>query len=221
MVDGGNIGAGLISGGRCAVDVRDVGFEQAVRTVLGDYLAAEGFADPTTARTGGVIFHDGVVMLRFRRADPDSFDVQVSVGQRRTSDIVDWVRVARLSPEASIAQACWSWELPEQPSLEAALARLRADVLAPHVAAFWRDPRRLAPVFEEQDREHERRFRAGREQHNLRAARESFQHGRFQEAEQYFDRLDRLSDSDQTRRDIAHEAAQRDRRDPEPGTSGT
>lgn len=203
------------------MDVGNVEFEQAVRTALGDYLAAEGFADPATARTGGLIFHGGGVLLRFRRADPDAFDVQVSIGQRRTDDIVDWVKVARLSPEASIAHACWSWELPEDPSLATALERLRDEVLVPHVAAFWRDPRALAPVFEEQDREHERRFRAGVEQYTLRAARESFQHGRFGEAEQYFARLDRLSDADQTRHDIAREAAHRDRTDPEPGPGGT
>ena len=40
---------------------------------------------------------------------------------------------------------------------------------------------------------------------------ESFQHGRFREAEQYFEQLDRLSVDDQRRRDIARGAAQRDR----------
>jgi hypothetical protein len=152
-------------------------------------------------------------MLRFRRSARESqhpFEVQVSIGQRRTADIVDWVRIARLSPDGSIAHACWAWELPDLPSLTAALERLRDEVLIPHVAAFWRDPSRLEPVFEAQDRETDRRFRDGIEQQNLRAARESFQHGRFREAQQYFERLDRLSEADQKRRDIAQDATRRD-----------
>ena len=43
-------------------------------------------------------------------------------------------------------------------------------MLIPHVAAFWRDPTLLDPVFEAQDREQQRR-RAGVEQQNLRAPR--------------------------------------------------
>jgi len=195
------------------VRARDPELETAAGQALQGYLAAEGFSDPVTARTGGLLFQRARVMLRFLRTGRDPihpFDVQVSIGVRRTADIVDWVRIARLSQEGSIAHACWSWELPDLPSLTAALERLREEVLEPHVAAFWRDPSRLDPVFEAQDRETDLRFRAGVEEQNLRAARESFQHGRFLEAEQYFERLERLSDSDQKRRDIARGATQRD-----------
>ena len=92
-----------------------------------------------------------------------------------------------------------------------ALARLRDEVLVPHVAAFWRQPSRLDPAIQAQDQEAERRFQAGVEQQNLRAARQSFQHGRFREAEQYFGQLDRLSEDDQRRQEIARGAVQRDR----------
>ena len=204
------------------MEAGDADLEEAIRTALQDFLAAEGFSDPAAARTGGVILRRGEVMLRFRRPDRQSNEVQVSIGQRRTTDIVDWVRVALLSPQASIAHACWCWELPELPSPTVALERLRDEVLAPHVAAFWRDAGRLPPVFEARDREHDRRLRAGIDEQNLRAARSSFQHGRFQEAERYFAQLDRLSSADQKRRDIAREAAHRDRgRDAGGATSGT
>jgi hypothetical protein len=194
------------------VGARDPDLEAAVAETLRDYLDFEGFSEPVAARTGGLIAHRGTVMLRFLRTARAShpFEVQVSIGQRRTDDIVEWVRIPRLTPEGSVAHACWSWELPDLPSLTAALDRLREEVLVPHVAAFWRDPRRLEPVFAAQDREVERRFRAGIEQQNLRAARESFQHGRFREAEQYFRRLEQLSDVDRRRQDIARGAAERD-----------
>ena len=198
------------------VRARDADLEKAVQSALQGFLASEGFSDPVQARTGGVVFQRADVLLRFLRTDREPthpFEVQVSIGQRRTADIVDWLRVARLSPEASIAHACWSWELPELASLVVALERLRDEVLIPHVTAFWRDPSRLHPIFEAQDREAERRFQAGVERQNLNAARESFQHGRFREAEQYFEQLDRLSVDDQRRRDIARGAAQRDRTD--------
>jgi hypothetical protein len=193
---------------------RDTELEQAVQQALHGYLASEGFSDPVVARTGGLIFQRGDVMLRFRRTDrgpTHPFEVQASIGLRRTADIVDWLRLARLSPEASIAHACWSWELPGLESLDVALARLRDEVLVPHVAAFWRQPSRLDPAIQAQDQEAERRFQAGVEQQNLRAARQSFQHGRFREAEQYFGQLGRLSEDDQRRQEIARGAVQRDR----------
>ena len=89
---------------------RDAELEQAVQQALHGYLASEGFSDPVVARTGGLIFQRGDVMLRFRRTDrapTHPFEVQASIGLRRTADIVDWLRLARLSPEASIAHACW------------------------------------------------------------------------------------------------------------------
>lgn len=195
------------------VGPRDAELESAAQRALQGWLATEGFSDPVAARTGGLVFQRGDVMLRLLRREREAehpFDVQVSLGQRRTADIVDWVRVPKLSSEGSIAHACWVWELPDVPSLAAALERLRDEVLAPHVAPFWREPSRLEPVFAAQDRERDQRHRAGVEQQNLLAARNSFQHGRFREAEEYFDRLDRLSGADQKRRDIAHEAVQRD-----------
>lgn len=132
------------------VGVPDADLEEAVQRALQDYLATEGFTEPFRARTGGLVFRRGEVLLRFLRTDRASthpFQVQVSIGRQHT-DIVDWIRISRLTHEGSIAHACWSWELPEQPSLTAALERLREDVLVPHVAAFWRHPGRLGPGVE-------------------------------------------------------------------------
>lgn len=210
------------------VGAGDGELEAAAARALHGYLATEGFSDPVLPRTGGLVFQRNDTMLRFlrrpREAEHD-FDVQVSIGQRRSADIVDWVRIPKLTSDGSMAHALWVWELPDAPDLTAALERLRDEVLEPHVAPFWRDPSRLEPVFDAQERELENRLRAGVEQQNLQAARESFQHGRFREAEQYFDRLDRLSHSDQKRRDIAHDAVRRGAADDpdgaEPDGAGT
>jgi hypothetical protein len=163
------------------VGERDAELEEAVQLALQDYLASEGFSDPVRARTGGLVFRRGDVLLRFLRSDrapAHPFEVQVSLGQQRTNDIVDWVRVSRLSQEGSIAHACWTWEVPELPSLTDALGLLLADVLVPHVAEFWRDPGRLEAVLEALEREAE--LRRGAEQQSLRVAR----------AERYFERLE-------------------------------
>lgn len=193
----------------------DTELEAAVQETLRAFLVAEGFSDPVPARTGGLVFRNGEFMLRLLRMQSAThpFDVQVSLGRRRTADIVDWVRVGKLSAESSMAHACWVWELPDIVTLAAAIERLRVEVLEPHVAPFWRDPTRLAPVLAAQEQEREQRFRAGLEQQNLRAARESFQQGRFQEADRYYDRVEQLSAADQQRRDIAREAIEQDTTD--------
>ena len=163
------------------VGERDAELEEAVQLALQDYLAAEGFSDPVRARTGGLVFRRADVILRFLRSDrtpSHPFEVQVSIGRQRTNDIVDWIRISRLSHEGSIAHACWTWEVPELPSLTDALEQLLADVLVPHVAEFWRDPSRLDAALEALEREAE--LRRSAEQPSLRVAR----------AEQYFERLE-------------------------------
>jgi hypothetical protein len=142
--------------------------EQAVHCALRDCLHSEGFSAPAAARVGGVVVQRAEVLIRFRRGGVPAHphEVQTSIGRRRTEDIVDWARIAQLTPQASIAYACWSWELSELPSLTAALERLRDEVLVPYVAAFWRDPSRLDLVLKAQKKEMDRRFLARTEQQN-------------------------------------------------------
>lgn len=163
------------------VGERDAELEEAVQLALQDYLVAEGFSDPVRSRTGGLVVRRADVMLRFLRTDrvpSHPFEVQVSIGRQRTNDIVDWIRISRLSQEGSIAHACWTWEVAQQPSLTDALEQLLTDVLVPYVAEFWRNPSRLEAVLEAVQGESE--LRRGAEQPSLRIAR----------AEQYFERLE-------------------------------
>ncbi len=153
----------------------------AAKRVLGEWLRAEGASGLEDARADRVVFVRGEVFLDvyyLDKEDPPPHSLVVAVGLR-ADGVLRGVGLWRLLDDVP---PYWDWRFSTQEELEAALTRLRDDVLMPNADRIWRDPDGLARAWEIQRAEVEREYVGHERERLLAGARAAFTAGRYSEA---------------------------------------
>lgn len=178
----------------------------AVRRVLGELLRDEGFTSPVAPRPGRVTADRGRVVLEMYYLDeeppPRSLVVALGVREDRAKErgVGLWWLLGDVAPPYD------AWTFDTQETLEAAVTRVRDEVLTPFAAPLWRDETALGLRVDEHSRELQVEYEAGERARLLASARRAFDAGHHQEARDGFILAGDLSPVDAKRLQLARRA---------------
>jgi hypothetical protein len=181
---------------------------RAVENVLGDYLRRQGFVQ-TSVEQSRVEFLCAtvVISLSYYPEDPPPRGLNTGIGIRQGDGSRRTVGMWALIPAGEMAGRYSQWRFSSDPELESTLVRLRDEVIDLFAAPFWREPRLLVDVVDQEELQREQMYEADLDQRHLRAARRAFEAGDFRLAiDSYALASDRLSKVDEKRLKVARAA---------------